>query len=114
MRLLLLALLASASLQTNALVEKDCERKLIGFSKQFLKKNAQEMFNTNKENLELKFLDFRNTTPGSYYQQYEVVVDVTWPSGLESYSSGTTLTLTLYSPFICDRLELREISEANN
>lgn len=114
MRLLLLSVLTITSLQAQAFVETDCKAKLTAFSRQFLKKNAKEIFNTKKENLSFRFLSFKNTTPGSFDQQYEVMVDVTWPSKIDNYSNGTTLKLTMYAPFICDRLELRGIVETDN
>lgn len=99
--------LVLASLQSYALVEDPCQKKLTQFSKAFIKKNALELLNAKAKLLSFEFINFKNITPGSYYQEYEVKVDVTWPSKTKNYPFASVITLKIYSPFICDRFEVR-------
>lgn len=114
MRILLICFALVGSINANAFIARNCETKLTEFSQAFLMKNSVEMFNAKSEQLTIEFLSFKNTTPGSFDQEYEVVIDVTWPSETSNFPFGTVLTLTLYSPRICDRLELRGISGTGN
>ncbi len=106
--IILLAALFS-SFSANAFIESGCERKLTEFTISFLQKNSLEMFKTEKENLTIDFLSFANTTPGSFYQGYEVKVQVSWPSEVTNFPFKRDLALKFHSPFICDRLEVRQI-----
>ncbi len=45
--------------------------------------------------------EFKNTTPGSYYQEYTGTYAV----------DGRTVTAEFYSPFICDDLRLTSTAE---
>lgn len=96
-----------ASLQGHAVVENSCQKKLAQFSKSFIKKNASELLNAKAKLLSFEFISFKNTTPGSYYQEYEVKIDVSWPSKTKNYPFASVITLNIYSPFICDRFEVR-------
>jgi|FLYM01.1.fsa_nt_gi hypothetical protein len=117
MKLVMCAMLSvlCGSINAHAYVEKECQRKIVQFSTKFLKSNSQNIFNTEPKNLKFKFLSFSNPTPGSFDQEYITTIDVEWPTpgGNMDYTFGRLVTLKLYSPRICDRLEVRGISDNN-
>lgn len=108
--LLTLTALSLTAFSSQAYVEKECRKQISQFAKEFISKNSYELLNTEAQNLSFEFSSFRNTTPGSYDQKYEVHIYVAWPSKIRNLPNERILNFKLYSPFICDRLELRGFS----
>lgn len=50
-------------------------------------------------NVDVRRDDFKNTTPGSYYQEYTGIYSI----------GGRQYVVEFYSPFICDRLEITAV-----
>lgn len=58
----------------------------------------------------IRFLSFKNTTPGSYNQEYSAQLELVSSVGVDSGTNVTRLDVTFASPFICENLQIASVT----
>ena len=59
----------------------------------------------------IRFENFANTSPGSFYQEYEADLSLTLGIGADTGTDKKKLHVTFTSPFICDELKILAVKD---